>query len=120
MSALFAVLFAWAAVLQWNDPDPLVWAAVYGAGAVASALGAAGRLAWPFAATVSAIALVWAGVLATRTVGVVDFARLFDSFEMKGDLRIEEAREMVGLLIVGGWNAVLAWVARREAGNRAR
>lgn len=35
-SLLFFFLFAWAAFLQWNDPDPYLWYFIYGMASVAS------------------------------------------------------------------------------------
>ena len=43
-SASFALLFAFGAVVQWNDPDPLRWMAAYAAVALLSAAAAWGRL----------------------------------------------------------------------------
>ena len=41
LNGLMAVLFAVAVVVQFNDPDPLRWVAVYGAALTVSALAAA-------------------------------------------------------------------------------
>ena len=41
---MMAVLFLIAAALQYNDPDPLRWMAIYGLAVLACLLALAGRL----------------------------------------------------------------------------
>ena len=43
-SAVFTVLFVWAALVQYNDPDALMWYLIYGIAAVASFLFFLGKL----------------------------------------------------------------------------
>ncbi|HSA57117.1 MAG TPA: transmembrane 220 family protein [Gemmatimonadaceae bacterium] len=104
--ALFLLMFAFSVVVQFNDPDPLAWAAMYGLAAAASALSLAGRLRPWFPALVGATALVWAVTLAPRVVGRVPFLDMFGAFEMK-DVGVEESREMYGLLLIAAWMVVL-------------
>ena len=104
--ALFLLMFAFSVVVQVNDPDPLTWMAIYGAAAIACLLSLMGRLPWSFAVITGLIALVWAATIAPRVIGQVPFLDMFAEFEMK-DIGVEESREMYGLLIVGGWMAVL-------------
>lgn len=113
------VLFVVAAGLQYNDPDPLQWAAIYGLAAVACGLYAARRLPWYFAASVGAAALVWAATFAPGVIGAASPGDLVQS--MKADTpQIEESREALGLLIVAAWMAALAVIARRERRPHAR
>lgn len=114
-NAAMACLFAFAAALQWNDPDPLPWIGIYGAAAVVAGLAMARRDAWTFGAAVGGVAGVWAAVLATRTVGVVDFRHIFDEFQMtRGDAGVEEARELVGLAIVAAWMIFVSVSSKRR------
>jgi hypothetical protein len=115
--SIMLVLFAFSVVVQFNDPDPLRWAGMYGLAAVACALALAGRQRWWFPATVAALALVWAGALAPRVIGEVRFLDMFGAFEMKS-VAIEEAREMYGLVLVAAWMVVLSVRAahRRQRG----
>lgn len=102
-----AGLFIFAAGLQYNDPDPLRWMAVYLAAAAACIAAFFGpRRVLP--AAVGLAALAWAVTLAPE----VAFFRLFDRWEMK-DAAVEETREFWGLVIVAGWMAALA--ARRKS-----
>lgn len=111
--ALMLVLFAFGAVLQLNDPDPVRWIAVYALAAVACLLSLLGRLHWAFPVLLCVVSLIWAATLAPTVVGRVPFGDMFGAFEMK-NVGIEESREMYGLLIIAAWTAVLAVRTRRQ------
>ena len=109
------VAFALSAVVQYNDPDPILWMMVY-----LSALGLCvawhqGRLSWWFFAVAAA-----ASVVASLTVASMVPAGA-DVWVAVGDWHMSEAgseliRESGGLGLVGIWMAVLAsW---RRAENR--
>jgi hypothetical protein len=102
-----AALFVVAAALQLNDPDPLGWTAIYAAAALAAALAASGRGVWPLAATVGLVAAVWAAAMAPAAAKLGDLARA-----MGPDTGAEEARELVGLLLVAA--AMAALVVHRD------
>ncbi len=106
---LMTALFVFSAVIQYNDPDPLRWMAIYGAAAVASAWAALRPAGYPwwYASLVGVIALAWSTRLLPRVWGKVRIAQLFASWEMK-DANVEVAREAGGLLIVAGWMALTA------------
>jgi len=61
-----AALFAFAAAVQYNDPDPLRWMAIYGLAMLACGLALAGRLSWLPPALLGLIALIWAGTTDDR------------------------------------------------------
>jgi hypothetical protein len=115
-----AGLFAWAALLQLNDPDPVAWFAIYAAGGIVATLsGLRGRIelrGWLVggAVLVAGVCLVWAGALATALLRV-DLPELGDlAAPMTPDRpEVEWARELLGLLIVATWMASVAWRARR-------
>jgi hypothetical protein len=104
---LMAVLFAIAVAVQYNDPDPLRWMAIYGLAGLGCLLALAGRLPRLLPVLVGLAALAWAATLAPGVVGQVSIGELFESYAMKS-APVEEAREMGGLLIVAAWMAVLA------------
>lgn len=106
VNCLMTAAFLFSVVVQYNDPDPLLWMAIYGAAAIVCILTIKGRGWWPLPAAVGLIALVWALSYAPQVIGKVRFGELFEAFEMK-DERVEVAREMGGLLIVAFWMAVL-------------
>ena len=97
--ALFGLLFLGGAMVQYNDPDPLRWMAIYLAGSAACFLAAMGRLHWAFAAVTAAGAFIWAVTLAPRVFPKVRVPELFQGWEM-ANTRIEEGREMYGLLLI--------------------
>jgi hypothetical protein len=112
-NAVMLVLFAASMLLQINDPDPFAWMAVYGAAAALCALELTGRLHAVYPALLALATLGWAATIAPRVLGKVPLLGMFAEFEMR-DLGIEEAREMFGLVIVGGWVTLLAVVAARR------
>jgi hypothetical protein len=114
---LFAALFFLGAVVQYNDPDPLRWVAIYLGAAASCALAALGRVRWPLPAIVGAIALVWAAVLAPEVFGTVRPGELVGAWEMK-DARVEVGREMYGLLIIAAWMGVVVVTERRRRARR--
>jgi transmembrane protein TMEM220 len=109
------VLLCFAAV-QYNDPDPVRWMAIYGAACLASALAAFRlRSAWLPAAVVGAVALAWAAYWCQGVIGRhVDMGEVFAVTRMI-DTSVEETRETLGLLIVAVWMAVVAVRGRRVA-----
>ena len=122
LTILLAVLFLFGAAVQYNDPDPLPWIAIYLSAAAVCLLAAFHRLPWALAALVAASALVWALTLAPRVFPDPPFSRLFELWEMKNE-SVELAREMYGLLIIflaTGALAVVRWRPGRNAASDAR
>jgi hypothetical protein len=114
-SGLMALLLAFAASVNFNDPDPVRWVAIYGiACAVSIATAIAGGVPAAVSALIAAIALVWGLWLAARVPSLEVYTHMFDEWEMKSPT-IEEAREACGLFIVAAWMAVVAAVAWRGA-----
>ena len=112
VGALMTVLLAVAVAVQYNDPDPIPWMAIYGAACALSALAVVrGRAPLTPAAIVGVAALVWGLIVAREAYGRSSLSEMFESWEMNSP-GIEEAREACGLLIVAAWMAVLAIRAR--------
>ena len=120
-NGIMLLLFLFSAAVQVNDPDPLVWMAIYVAAAVVCGLEIRRRTpAWaPLA--LALVAILWAGTLHARAHDV-PVSALFAEWEMR-DLRVEEAREMYGLTIVGVWMLVVGgaiWARARAIPSRGR
>ena len=114
LSLVMALLFLFAVAVQYNDPDPVQWMAIYGAAALLSALVALGRpLPWWVPAGVGLIALIWSVSEMPGWVGKTPLSQMFAEYEMK-NTTVEMARESFGLLIVTVWMAVLALTSRRS------
>lgn len=112
-----AVLFFAAATIQYNDPDPIGWTLIYGlAGLVALVHDRLprGRKAAPL--LLCAVALVWAAWIAFHINGDVTAPELFRRMDPNRP-QIEEARELIGLLIVACWTATLAVRGFRSSGR---
>jgi hypothetical protein len=116
-SGVMAVLFAVSVAVQYNDPDPLYWMAIYGCALLLAIQSAAGRT--PLLP--NAIALALYVVLAARALPDLLAGReeAFTHWHML-DARDEVAREAGGLLLCALWSAVqttFAVRARRAAGT---
>ena len=109
-----ALLFLFGAAVQLNDPDPLRWMLIYLAAAVACAFAAARRLSRLLPIIIAALALLWAATLAPRAFPDVRILEMFAAWEMANE-RIEDAREMYGLLLIAIYMGVLAITHRRAA-----
>jgi hypothetical protein len=115
VAGLMALLLAFAAAVNFNDPDPIRWVAIYGAACVLSiAIAVTGGMppVWP--AAVAVIALAWGVSLAARVPSLEVYTHMFDEWEMKSPT-IEEAREACGLFIVAVWMAIAAAIVWRAA-----
>lgn len=105
-NTLFLVAYILSAAVQYNDPDALIWIAIY--------LAAAGMCIAQFRRSqpkwlpplLLVISLVWIGTLLPHIVGQVSFAEIVESITMK-TRAVEEAREIGGLLLVAIWAGVL-------------
>ncbi len=93
LGIIFTILSIWAAILQNNDPDALIWYSIYGVAALGSLLFTLGRL--PFIAAAFLFLAYLVGVF-------VQWPETFEGFEIgAGDIvNIERGREAFGLLIV--------------------
>jgi hypothetical protein len=108
MTAVFVV----SAAVQWNDPDPGYWIAIYGVSAILAARAAQGQL--PL--VTNALALSAFALLAARALPDLLAAReaAFTHWHMLAP-RDEVAREAGGLLICALWSGLqtaLAWRGR--------
>lgn len=117
VSAVMALLFAWSVELQWNDPDPVQWMAIYGAAMVLAGWFVwKKQVPWIWPVLVAIVAAAWAGTLLPGVLREAEWGDLVKT--MKHENHAEEARELGGLSIVAVWNGVLALVAWRRAPGR--
>lgn len=106
-----AALFALCAVVNLNDPDPVLWVLLYGLGTYASILDATGRLS----STHAGISATGYWILA----GMIAWAGRNGSPDMKGFPQFgiftqEMVREALGLALVAAWLTALAVRLNRE------
>ena len=115
LDLVMALLFAFAAALQFNDPDPIRWIAIYAAACAVSLVMYIKRRVVPAVPlAVLVIASVWAMAIAFGGPAASEYEHMFDAWEMNSP-SVEEAREASGLLIVAVWMIVLLVRARRAA-----
>ena len=93
------LLFIYALAVQYNDPDPALWVAIYGLAAVAGLLSLTKRLPWIFPVLLGMVCLAAGLVLSLRVIGQQTL------------LGSEEGREMLGLFVTALWMGVLAYVS---------
>lgn len=107
INGLVSLLFVVSAVLQWNDPDPFGWIAIYLAGALACWVPRLHPRGWLVTLGVAAVAIGWA-IWLSPILAEMRFDDLMD--KMKAETpRIERSREFLGLAIVALWMLVVAW-----------
>lgn len=107
IALVFAVLFLWAAYLQYNDPDAFLWYIIYGFAAIGAMLFAGGKLNFTFSLILCLVYLV---------ATVFLWPEKFEGFTIgEGDIvNIERGREAVGMLIVAGVFLVFSLRLRYE------
>ena len=112
-----AVLFFLGTAVQYNDPDPWRWVAVYGGATLACALHLARRLPRWLPVVLGGVSFVWGVLLLPGVLGKVCFVELFQEIGMDSP-EIEVGRETFGLLLIAGWMVVLAVDASRRSSTR--
>ncbi len=108
---VFGVLCIVSAVLQYNDPDPLLWMVIYGIAALVSFGFALGKISY-------SVLLVLGALCAVGFVYV--FPEKFEGFEIGGgDIKnVEEGREAFGLLLLG--LVMFTFAIRKKLGRRPK
>ena len=99
---IFGLLCLVSAILQYNDPDPLLWILIYGVTAFVSFAFAFSRISY-------LIPFIFGILFLIGTFYV--FPETFEGFEIgKGDIKnIEEGREAFGLLILALVMFLFSW-----------
>jgi hypothetical protein len=118
VNGLLALGFAAAAVVQWNDPDPAGWMAVYGGAALCCLLHGRARWAWIAAAALGALALAWAAALFLAIEGPVAPGDVIRPMMKMTGGATEEAREAIGLALVASWMVALVLFQRRSGSRQ--
>ena len=108
---LWAAMFTFAAIVQYNDPDPLRWIGIYVAAFLTCLLWELRLLPRAIAIAVTLTTLGWGAwtLLHTRLTSPVGEALTDWNMHEGGS---EELRESIGLFLVASWCAVLAWRPR--------
>ena len=91
---ILCLLFISFAIMQYNDPDPALWIAIYVVAGIICVLAAFGKLPLIVMAVACAACIVGAFII---------WPEKYEGLEVGGgDIKnIEEARESLGLLLIG-------------------
>ena len=111
VSAVLALLYLFSAAVQYNDPDPVRWMAIYLAAAVVCAAHALRPMTAVPGAIVAAAALIWALIWTPDALKTLPSFGDATKFQMMAP-GVEEVRELLGLLIVVAGTGGLALRAR--------
>lgn len=98
----FAIIFLLFAAVQYNDPDPFLWIAIYGMMTIVCGLAATGRYYKVIMIALMAGYVVYAALLLPACLTWLqseDRSLLFDDIAKMQFPYIEETREFLGLLI---------------------
>ncbi len=104
---VMALLFVYAAVVQYNDPDALLWIVLYAIAAVASILFAQGKLKFSWAAILVLVFLV---------IAIYHWPKEFEGVALKDGMKtinIELGRESLGMGIASLTMLVYALIIGR-------
>jgi hypothetical protein len=103
----FLLIFLLCVAVQYNDPDPFRWMAVYGAAALCCVLFVIRKLPLQLAAVVGLVSLIWAILIVPEVWGQsIPVKEIFATIHMLSP-GVEEIREIGGLLIIAFWMFVL-------------
>jgi hypothetical protein len=104
ISALFCLIFISFAILQYNDPDPIFWIAIYATIAIVSFLRVVNRQS----KKIALITLIAIGIISLFYLpGFYEWITMPNKEEIFGEMvyekpYIEETREFFGLLMGAG------------------
>lgn len=112
VAIIFVFCFVLSAIVQYNDPDPIIWIALYAVGAIVSALFLKGSLP-AYVYLILGIAFL-TGAILQRPAEFEGF--LFGEVQKMRNMNIELARESFGLGIIAV-AMFLFWGAAKRAGK---
>jgi hypothetical protein len=107
------LLFTLSVLVQYNDPDPVSWMLIYGAGCAICILFAMKKMRWTLLG--GALVAAVSGILVLFKIPdltVNGFRHMLDDVHMTQQ-GVEAAREFLGLLIIVVWVLILAFFAYR-------
>ncbi len=105
LNLLFAALFIFSAIIQYNDPDPVLWILLYGYGAFLSLMAFRGKFSRLATGLGLLVYSIYAIYLFFVTEGVADWLQKHNAASITGSMKaesewIENTREFFGLFIM--------------------
>src|SRR5688572_1910273 len=112
LNLIFLAIFLLCAAVQWNDPDPYRWIAIYGAAAFCCFFYFRRKLPAYLPAVTAIVAFLWILLLIPVVWGQqIAWHQVFATIHMLSP-GVEEIREIGGLFLVLIWMMVLAYKTR--------
>jgi hypothetical protein len=102
LSCVFALMFLLFALVQINDPDPLLWVAIYGAMVAVSVMAFFNKYSKAFMIALAIGYCIYAALLFRSAITWLksdDRSLLFDDIAKMRYPYVEETREFLGLVI---------------------
>lgn len=101
--------FGLSAILQYNDPDPIIWIITYGTATFFAISYQRGmNIDWKLFGIFAGITFMWGVLLFFNLSREIAFLNLFEEFTMK-DPTVEIGRESGGLFLISLWTAILTF-----------
>jgi len=111
-NCLMTIIFAWFMYLQFNDENSVRWSIIYGVSALACFLYVINRLPWQVPALIGVVAIIWSLSKIPDLLGKdLPMHEVFGTMRMI-TFAVQEAREMLGLMIVFIWMLTLYFATR--------
>ncbi len=111
---LMAVLFAFSALIQYNDPSPAPWIALYAAAAVACGFAAAGRSTSWLAPVIILVCVWWEIHYIRLGAWHTPFGDLTTEWHMTSEA-IVNGREFYALIWIAAWMGLILVTRRLTA-----
>ena len=103
---LMFVLFSLCILVQYNDPDSLIWMTMYGLAAIVCILAVLDKIHWSISIFPGILGLVWALTILPDVISNYSVTDNLFAWQMNS-LGVEKVRELGGLLIIISWMFIL-------------
>jgi hypothetical protein len=112
-----ATVFLVGLALNLMRPDLFTWITIFGAAFLACILATSAHLHWILPTFLGVICLTMATILFSDLTGIISIAERAAERAITldpGDMEVQQLRDMISLVVVAGWMAVLAVVEFRR------
>jgi len=103
---LMIVIFFLCVIVQYNDPDSLIWMTMYGFAGIVCILAVLDKIHWSISIIPGILGLVWALTILPDVISNYSATDNLFTWQMNS-LDVEKVREFGGLLIIILWMSIL-------------
>jgi hypothetical protein len=100
------LVFLLCMVVQYNDPDSLIWMTMYGLAAITCVLSIRDKIHFSISIFIGFVGIVWALTLLPDVISSYSTTDNLFTWKMN-DLGVEKVREIGGLFIIILWMSIL-------------